>query len=99
MYCKEDYDEQFINTKKDQITHKQFVELFITCLKNDSFRIAILIYTLYLNPSEDMDIKMMDIVMLTIKESMKFHEVKLFLLHQHFDVLTIQQMNHIVDIY
>jgi hypothetical protein len=50
MYCKEDYDEQFMLTKKDEITHKQFVDLFITCLKNDSFKIAILIYTLYLNP-------------------------------------------------
>jgi len=50
MYCKEDYDDQFTKVKKTDISHKQFVDLFIYCLKNDSFKIAILIYTLYLDP-------------------------------------------------
>jgi len=90
MYCKEDYDEQFINTKKDEITHKQFVDLFITCLKNDSFKIAILIYTLYLQPSVDMNERMLDILMQTLKDSIKFHEIKMFFIHEHFDVLSIQ---------
>jgi len=72
MYCKEDYDEQFMQTKKDEITHKQFVDLFITCLKNDSFKIAILIYTLYLNPQVDMDEKMMDILMASLRDSNYF---------------------------
>lgn len=93
MYCKEDYDEQFIKTKKNEITHKQFVDLFIVCLKNDAFKIAILIYSLYLDPVKDMDEKMMDILMSTLKDSVKFHEAKLFYLHEHFDVLSIQQMN------
>lgn len=99
MYCKEDYDEQFQRTPKDEITHKQFVDLFIICLRNDSFKIAILIYTLYLQPAQDMDQKMMDILMSTIKESTKFHEMKLFFLHEHFDVLSISQMNQLIDIY
>ena len=50
MYCKEDYDEQFKKTKKERISHKQFVDLFIICIRNDSFKIAMLIYSLYLNP-------------------------------------------------
>jgi hypothetical protein len=75
------------------------VDLFITCLRNDSFRIAILIYTLYLDIQIDIDEKMMDIVLGTIKESEKFHEIKLFLVHEHFDILTIQQMNQLLDIY
>jgi hypothetical protein len=99
MYCKEDYDEQFIITRKHDITHKQFIDLFIICLRNDSFKIAIMIYLLYLNPQEDMDARMMDILMGTIKESPKYHEIKLFLLHEHFDVLSVQQMTNIVDIY
>lgn len=86
-------------TPKDEISHRQFVDLFIICLKNDSFKIAILIYTCYLNPNQDMDNRMMDILMSTIRESVLFHEHKLFYLHQHFDVLTIYQMNHLVDIY
>ena len=69
MYCKEDYHEQFISTKKGEITSKQFRELFIICLRNDSIRVAMLIYTLYLNREADMDQKMMDIVMQSIKDS------------------------------
>jgi|TARA_B110000305_G_C19149256_1_gene497258 hypothetical protein len=46
-----------------------------------------------------MDQKMMDILMTTIRESSKFHEMKLFLVHEHFDVLSIGQMNNLVDIY
>ena len=46
-----------------------------------------------------MDQKMMDILMTTIRESSKFHEMKLFLIHEHFDVLSIGQMNTLVDIY
>ena len=42
---------------------------------------------------------MMDILMNTIKESVLFHEAKLFILHEHFDVLSIQQMNVLIDIY
>ena len=80
MYCKEDYDEQFQNTKKDEITYNQFVSLFILCIKNDSFKIAMLIYTLYLKV-EDMDNKMLDIIMLSVRESIKYHEMKLFFIH------------------
>ena len=76
-------------TKKDDITKKQFVELFVTCLKNDSFKIAILIYTVYFDIQKDMDEKMMDIILGTLRESVKFHEIKLFFIHEHFDKLTI----------
>jgi len=69
MYCKEDYDEQFQSTKKDEITHKQFLDLFILCIRNDSFKIAMLIYTLYLNTVEDMDGRMLDIIMASVRDS------------------------------
>ena len=75
------------------------MELFITCLRNDSFKIAILIYTLFLDIDKDMNSKMMDIIMGTIRDSPRFHEIKLFFIHQHFDILDIQQMNNLVDIY
>ena len=99
MYCKEDYDEAFIKTRKDEITHEQFVELFIICVKSDSFKIGMLIYTMYMNTSVDMDEKMLDIVMDTIKGSVLYHEIKLFLIHEHFDILSIEQLNNLVDIY
>ena len=89
MYCKEDYDENFMSTKKSEIIKSQFIELFIICLRNDSIRIAMLIYTLYLDPQVDMNQKMMDIVMQSIRDSQYFHEFKLFFLHQHFDTLSI----------
>lgn len=42
---------------------------------------------------------MLFILMNSIKDSVYFHEMKLFFLHEHFDVLTIAQLNQIVDIY
>lgn len=42
---------------------------------------------------------MMDIVMMTIKESVYYHEIKLFFIHEHFDVMSVQQLNNLVDIY
>jgi hypothetical protein len=98
MYCKEDYEEQFLLTEKDEITHKQFVELFAICLRNDSFKIATLLYANYLTLS-DIDTKIMDVLLNSIRESTKSHELKLFFIHQHFDVLSVQQMNHLLDIY
>jgi len=85
-------------TDKSQITHGQFVDLFYICLKNDSFKIGIIIYTLYLSIS-DMNHSMMDALLSAIKDSTKSHELKLFFLHEHIDVLTVMQMNHLLDIY
>ena len=99
MYCKEDYDDSFISTKKDEISPQQFIDLFIICIKNDSFKIGMIIYTMYLNVQKDIDSKMMDIILTTIKDSTIFHEMKLFLIHEHFEILTIVQMNLLVDIY
>jgi len=42
---------------------------------------------------------MLDILMNTIKDSVQYHEMKLFLVHEHFDTLTIEQMNYLVDVY
>jgi len=99
MYCKEDYDEQFQATRKDDITHKQFIELFIICLKNDSFKIALLIYTMYISPGDDIDERILDILIQTLRESVHYHEMKLFFIHEHFHHLSMIQMTHIVDIY
>lgn len=42
---------------------------------------------------------MMDIIMASIRDSVKFHEIKLFFIHEHFKILSIYQLNQIVDIY
>jgi len=47
----------------------------------------------------DIDFKIMDILIYSLKDSTKYHEVKLFFIHQHFDIMTISQMNNLVDIY
>ena len=45
---------------------------------------------MYINHAVDMNEKMMDILMSSIKDSCLYHEYKLFILHEHFDVLSIQ---------
>ena len=96
MYAKQDHDRQFISTNKEKISTKQFIDLFVICLKNDSFKIAFLIYTLYLDKEKVMDSYMMDLITYTIKTSVKHHEAKLFFIHQHFKILTIEQLDTIV---
>ena len=41
----------------------------------------------------------MDLIMLSMKNSPKFHEVKLFFFLSHFDVLSIYQMDQVLDLY
>ena len=90
MYAKEDHDMQFVSTNKHKISVEQFIDLFVICLKNDSFKIGFLIYTLYLDKDKVMDGKMMELIIKTLRLSVKHHEAKLFFIHQHFDVLSIQ---------
>ncbi len=54
---------------------------------------------MYINPSDDFDEKILDILIQTLRESVHFHELKLFFLHDHFPKLSMIQMTHIVDIY
>jgi hypothetical protein len=98
MYCRNDYLAHFMNINLEEISHKQIVKMFATCIRYDALKIAMNLYLRYLENS-DMDSKMMDIVIQSMNKSVEFHEIKLFFLHQHFDVLTIIQMNDVVDVY
>mmetsp|Transcript_12392 Transcript_12392/g.19336 ORF Transcript_12392/g.19336 Transcript_12392/m.19336 type:complete len:84 (+) Transcript_12392:3297-3548(+) len=46
-----------------------------------------------------MDERIMNILSQSIRESIKFHEMKLFFLHEHFDTLSISQLNKLIDVY
>mmetsp|Transcript_31436 Transcript_31436/g.48062 ORF Transcript_31436/g.48062 Transcript_31436/m.48062 type:complete len:130 (+) Transcript_31436:1275-1664(+) len=88
MYCKNDYIAHFLNINLEDISHKQIKELFRVCIKHDSFKIGIHIYLRYMD-SKDIDRPMMDIFILSLKTSNEFHELKMFFIHQHFDLLSI----------
>ena len=47
----------------------------------------------------DITPQIMDILMDSLVKSVKFHEMKLFFLHQHFDILNIAQLNNLVEIF
>ena len=38
-------------------------------------------------------------IIFSLRDTTKFHEMKLFYLHEHFDILTITQMNTLIDVY
>jgi hypothetical protein len=40
----------------------------------------------------------MDILINGIRDTQLFHEMKLFFIHQYFDVMTVEQLNRLVDI-
>ena len=42
---------------------------------------------------------MLDRLMQSIKDSLKFHEYKLFFILSHFDLLDIRQLNQLIDIF
>jgi len=49
--------------------------------------------------SQDITSKIMDLIIVSLRDTVKYHEMKLFYLHEHFDLLTIKQMNWLVDVY
>ena len=98
MYCRNDYISHFLNINLEDISHKQIVDLFRACIRNNSFKSAIHIYLRYMN-SKDVDRRMIDVFISSMKNSTEFHELKIFFINQHFDMLTIMQMNDLVDMF
>lgn len=98
MYCKQDFVNHFLKVNLDEIEHKQFVELFCICLRHDAFKIGNQIYLRYMTQS-DITPRIIDLMITIIRDSVKFHEMKLFYMHEHFDLLSISQMNWLIDIY
>lgn len=98
MYCKQDYQAHFLKTDKSEITHKQFVELFCICIKSDAYKIGTQIYLRELS-SNDITTKIMDLFIYSIRDSCVYLEMKLFYIHEHFDILSILQMNNLIDIF
>ena len=56
-----------------------------------------LIYTCYIDPVADIDANIMSIVIQQVREKVIFQEMKLFFIHQHFDLLSIPQYNTLID--
>jgi hypothetical protein len=98
MYCKKDYVKHFLAVNFDGITHKQFIDLFNICIRNDSIKTQLQIYLRFLS-AQDITPRIMDLIINSIRDSVKFHEMKLFYIHEHFDLLSIKQMNWLIDVY
>jgi len=88
MYCRNDYVAHFSNINLEDISHNQIVELFCIALRNDAFKIAFNLYLKFMD-STDINRKIMDIFIYSLRRSVEFHEIKMFFIHQHFDLLSI----------
>jgi len=97
MYSNKDYIENFLKVDVTSLSKEQLVELFVTCIRHDSFKIALQLYLHYLTTA-DLTSKIMENFLLAIRDSVCFHEIKLYFILENFDVLTIEQLNHLVDI-
>jgi len=84
MYCQNDYINHFIKIDTDNITQDQMVALFMICLRNDSYKIGIQIYLRYISPT-DITNKIIDIIISSFRDSIKFHEIKMFFLMEHME--------------
>jgi hypothetical protein len=49
MYAKNDYVSHFLKIDKSEINHKEYIELFMQCIKSDSYKIGLHIYLKELN--------------------------------------------------
>jgi hypothetical protein len=98
MYAKNDYVNYFLRLNLEEISHKQFIELFEIAIKNDAFKVALNIYLRFMT-NADMDSRIMEILINSLRDSVKHHEIKLFFIHEHFDVFSIAQLNLLIDTY
>mmetsp|Transcript_33505 Transcript_33505/g.51474 ORF Transcript_33505/g.51474 Transcript_33505/m.51474 type:complete len:81 (+) Transcript_33505:1745-1987(+) len=80
MYCKNDFIAHFLNINIEDVSKRQLIELFAICLRNDSFKIGMVMYLKYLS-ARDFSGKTMDTVIESLKVSTQFHELKLFFIH------------------
>lgn len=56
------------------------------------------LYLRWIKPT-DITPDILNRLMDSLKNSVKFHEIKLFFIHEHFDNLSVEQLNHLVDIF
>jgi hypothetical protein len=96
MYCQNDYVQHFLRLDTSDISHDQFITLFKTCIRNDSVKIAFQIFLRFMSPT-DFDSKIMDILIASLRNSVRSHEFKLFFILEYFDNFTVYQMNQLVD--
>jgi hypothetical protein len=96
MYTKQDYHEHFLTTDTKDIKHEQFKKLFQIAIQNDSMKVAFNIY-LRLLTQQDIVQTDMDLFMNALKTHV-YHEAKFFFIHQHFDLMSVKQLNTLVDI-
>ena len=98
MYSKKDYMDYFLNIEDlSSLTHNQIIELFQTCIKYDSFKLALQLYFKYLR-AQDINKDIMYRLTLSIRESCTFLEIKLFFIHENFDELGVEAMNFLIDV-
>jgi len=98
MYSKKDYMDYFLNMDDlEQLTMQQIVQLFITCIRNDSFKMGLQLYCRYLR-NQDITLEIMHRLTMSIRDSTKFLEIKLFFIHQHFEILDVESLNKLIDV-
>jgi len=73
------------------------MDLFHICLKYDSMKIALDIYLKHITV-QDVHRPLLTRFIDTLAQSVKFHEIKLFFILEHFDVMDIEQLNDLVDV-
>ena len=89
MYSKKDYVET--------LSREQLLELFILCIRYDSFKIALQLYMNHIS-ANDINSKLMEYLILSMRDSVRLFEIKLYFILTNFDLMTIEQMNTLVDI-
>ena len=94
MYSKKDHVEHFLKMDISELGRQRIEDLFLNCIKNDSFLIALQIYLRHL---KTLSLNVIRALISSIRNSSKFFEIKLFFIHEHFRVMKVEEMNRLID--
>jgi len=97
MYSKNDFLKHFYDVNVDSLSYDQIVSLFHICIRHDSYKIGLLIYLKHIK-QHDITSDLIKRVISSMKNSNQFHEIKLFFIHHHLEVLSVEDLNTLVDV-
>jgi len=88
MYSKKDYLSHLLKVDVSHLSHYQIVDLFEICWRYDSQKVALYFYSNHLTHA-DLNKRLIDLTIQSLLYSVKYHEIKLFFIIEHFDFYDI----------
>mmetsp|Transcript_41399 Transcript_41399/g.63111 ORF Transcript_41399/g.63111 Transcript_41399/m.63111 type:complete len:329 (+) Transcript_41399:1432-2418(+) len=98
MYSKKDYMDNFLRMDDiHKLSKAQIIDLFTICIRHDAFKLGFQLYCRFLK-GPDINRAILRTLTISLRDSIKFMEIKLFFIHEHFDTFDVEGLSKLVDI-